>query len=75
MDKLIKAARGVREVRNRQAVYTKELQRLAIEARKTKQNLSNRIPDRPVFDYGTAIDRLCDALDEFENDKKSVDKG
>ena len=65
---LIKAARDVREVNNRQREGLRHIQALAAEARRTGENLTHRI--RPVaYDYGDSILDLLDALDRYEKNE------
>lgn len=65
LDPLVEAAREVRRVRDAQVAYTRELQRLAAEARKTGKSQSHRIPPR-VHDYGDCIAALLTALEGYE---------
>ena len=63
---LVVAAKEIKRVRDAQAEYTKKLCNLAAEAKRTGKNLSHRIPDPVVHDYGTAIERLINALAGME---------
>lgn len=64
---LIEAARGVKAVRDRQTAYTRQLQQLAAEARRTGKSQSHRIPTAPaVHDYGDCIAALLAALEKVE---------
>jgi hypothetical protein len=62
---LVEAAREIGRVREAQAKYTRDLQGLASEARRTGKSQSHRIPPR-VYDYGNGVDALIDALEKYE---------
>jgi len=65
LDAMIEAAREIRRVHEAQAAYTRELQALAAEARRTGKSQSHRIGPR-VHDYGNGIERLLIALAAYE---------
>jgi hypothetical protein len=62
---LVEAAREVRRVNEAQREYTRQLQAIAAEARKTGESQSHRIPPK-VYDYGAAVAALLDALEKYE---------
>jgi hypothetical protein len=69
VDKLVEAAREIRRVREAQAAYTRELQELASEARRTGVSLSHRIGPR-VHDYGDGVEMLLLALADYERGER-----
>lgn len=67
VDELVAAAREVKAVHDAQTAYTRELQALAAEARRTGKSQSHRIQIQPrVHDYGNAIASLLEALERLE---------
>jgi len=70
VEEMLEAAREIRRIFDAQTAYTRKLQELAAEARRTGQNLSHRIPQDPVVhDYGNGIFALLAALDKYEKAK------
>ena len=65
MAKLVEAAREIRRVRQAQVAYTRELQALAAEARRTGKSQTHRIGPR-VHDYGNGVELLLLALEDLE---------
>ncbi len=64
---LIKAAKEIDRLRNRQKERTEAFQKLAIDARngvdrKEIDRRKRELDETVVVDFGTAIDRLCNAL-------------
>jgi hypothetical protein len=55
------AAQGIREMDRKQREYTRHLQDLAAEARRTGQSQTHRIQPR-VHDFGNVVADLIDAL-------------
>ncbi len=66
---LVDAAREVKRVKDLQVAYTRELQELAAEARRTGKSQSHRIQPR-VHDYGNGVDMLILALERYERRSK-----
>lgn len=62
---LVDAAREIRRVRDAQNQYTRQLQELATETRRTGESQAHRIPPR-VYDYGDAVASLLEALESYE---------
>lgn len=69
MTKLIKAAKRIRELRNKQKERVTKIQELAKLARETGIPQTDKLKefDRniTVIDFGDAIDELCEALEEM----------
>jgi hypothetical protein len=64
--RLIKAARKIRALKEKQECQTKTLRDLAAEAQRTRKSLTHRIDNSVmVVDFSTAIDELCDALNQI----------
>lgn len=64
--RLIKAAKKIRVLKEKQERQTKTLRDLAAEAQRTRKNLTHRIDNSVmVVDFSTAIDELCNAMDQI----------
>lgn len=75
LDRLLFAARRIRELRDRQNARVKFIQGLAAEARRTGVSQAHRVSEAPkVTDYGDAIEDLIAAVARFDPKKRRTAK-